>query len=52
MLQQDLLKVLYLPRTQDISTTELKTVINQIHDEKLREIRNVASHLNALIDKL
>ena len=49
---QDIVKVLYLPRTQDISTTELKTVINQIHDEKLREIRNVASHLNALIEKL
>ena len=49
---QDITEVLYLPRTQDISTTELKTVINQINDEKLREIRNVASHLNTLIDKL
>jgi glycerol-3-phosphate cytidylyltransferase len=49
---QDVVKVVYLPRTQNVSTTELKTVITQIYDEKLREIRNVASHLNALIDKL
>lgn len=49
---QDIVEVLYLPRTKDISTTELKTVIHQINEEKLREIRNVASHLNGLINKL
>ncbi|AMJ97590.1 glycerol-3-phosphate cytidylyltransferase [Alteromonas macleodii] len=49
---QDIVKVVYLPRTQDVSTTELKTVINQVYDEKLREVRNVASHLNTLIEKL
>lgn len=49
---QDIAEVLYLPRTKDISTTELKTVIHQINEEKLREIRNVASHLNGLINKL
>lgn len=49
---QDIVKVLYLPRTQDVSTTELKTVINEINDEKLREIRNVSAHLNTLLSKL
>ncbi|MDC8830484.1 adenylyltransferase/cytidyltransferase family protein [Alteromonas gilva] len=49
---QDIVKVLYLPRTQDVSTTELKTVIKEINDEKLREVRNVASHLNDLLNKL
>ena len=49
---QDIVKVVYLPRTQDVSTTELKTVINQVYDEKRREVRNVASHLNTLIEKL
>lgn len=49
---QDIVEVFYLPRTKDISTTELKTVIHQINEEKLREIRNVASHLNGLINKL
>lgn len=49
---QDIVKVLYLPRTQDVSTTELKTVINEINEEKLREIRNVSAHLNTLLSKL
>ncbi len=49
---QDIVKVLYLPRTQDVSTTELKTVIKEINDEKLHEVRNVASHLNDLLNKL
>ncbi len=41
----DIVKVLYLPRTKDISTTELKTVLREINEEKLREVRNIASHL-------
>lgn len=49
---QDIVKVVYLPRTKDVSTTELKTVINQVHNEKLQEVRNVASRLNSLIRKL
>ncbi|NVJ64135.1 MAG: adenylyltransferase/cytidyltransferase family protein [Flavobacteriaceae bacterium] len=49
---QDIVKVLYLPRTQDVSTTELKTVIKEINDEKLHEVRNVAWHLNDLLNKL
>ncbi|NVK57555.1 MAG: adenylyltransferase/cytidyltransferase family protein [Alteromonadaceae bacterium] len=49
---QDIVKVLYLPRTQDVSTTELKTVIKEIHDERLREVQNVAAHLNDLLSKL
>jgi len=48
----DIVEVLYLPRTKDVSTTELKTVISQIDDEKIREIKNVASHLLDLTNEL
>lgn len=48
----DIVTVLYLPRTKDVSTTELKTVIREISEERLHEIKNVASHLSDLVDKL
>jgi len=49
---QDVVKVVYLPRTQDVSTTELKTVISEIQNEKIRQIQSLASHLSRLIEKL
>ena len=49
---QDVVKVVYLPRTQDVSTTELKTVISEILNEKIRQIQSLASHLSRLIEKL
>jgi glycerol-3-phosphate cytidylyltransferase len=48
----DIVEVLYLPRTKDVSTTELKTVLSLIDDEKIREIKNVASHLLDLTNEL
>ncbi|GGW92620.1 adenylyltransferase/cytidyltransferase family protein [Alteromonas halophila] len=49
---EDIVQVLYLPRTKDISTTELKTVLSTITDDKLQEIKNVASHLVSLTESL
>lgn len=48
----DIVEVLYLPRTKDISTTELKTVLSQINNEKVVEIRNIVSHLFDLTKEL
>ena len=48
----DIVKVLYLPRTKDISTTDLKTVMKEINEEKIREVRNVARHLLDIVDKI
>ncbi|NVK55259.1 MAG: adenylyltransferase/cytidyltransferase family protein [Alteromonadaceae bacterium] len=48
----DIAEVLYLPRTKDISTTELKTVLSELSREKVQEIRNVSSHLLELASKL
>ncbi|AGP80970.1 glycerol-3-phosphate cytidylyltransferase [Alteromonas mediterranea MED64] len=49
---QDIVKVVYLPRTQDVSTTELKTVISEIQNEKIREVQSLTEHLNALMRRL
>ncbi len=49
---QDIVKVIYLPRTKDVSTTELKTVIHEIQDEKIREIQKVTRHLHGLIENI
>ena len=48
----DIVEVLYLPRTRDVSTTELKTVLSSIDRDKITELHNVASHLLALTTKL
>ena len=49
---QDIVKVVYLPRTQDVSTTELKTVISEIQNEKIRQLQSLTEHLNALMQRL
>lgn len=49
---EDLVKVIYLPRTKDISTTELKTVLSYLSKEKVNEVRNVVENLSSLIRQL
>jgi len=49
---EDIVKVIYLPRTKDISTTELKTVLSYLDKEKVNEIKNVMSNLSTLINQL
>ena len=48
----DIIEVVYLPRTADISTTSLKVVLQRFDEEKISEIKNVMNHLNALIGDL
>ncbi|WP_100655913.1 adenylyltransferase/cytidyltransferase family protein [Alteromonas flava] len=49
---EDLVKVIYLPRTKDISTTELKTVLSYLNKEKVAELRNVVENLSTLVKQL
>lgn len=49
---EDIVNVLYLPRTQNISTTDIKAVMSQIEEDKKKEIKNVFSHLSSLVEKL
>lgn len=49
---EDIVNVLYLPRTQNISTTDIKAVMSQIEEDKKMEIKNVFTHLSSLVEKL
>jgi glycerol-3-phosphate cytidylyltransferase len=48
----EVVDVVYMPRTQGISTTEIRNVVNALQEEKICEIRNTVSHLNTLIERL
>lgn len=49
---EDITKVVYLPRTKDISTTDLKTMLRRINEEKVNELKNVISHVSDLVDNM
>jgi glycerol-3-phosphate cytidylyltransferase len=44
--------VVYLPRTNGISTTEIKQVVSSIKDEKISELKNAVSNFKMLIERL
>jgi len=48
----DVCEVVYLPRTRDVSTTEIRQMVNALHAEKLAELRQAMRHLDGLIAKL
>ena len=49
---KDCCQVVYLPRTTDISTTEIRDVIAAIKEEKVMEIRHAVERLRFLVDSL
>lgn len=49
---QDIVKVVYLPRTKDISTTDLKTVLSHLNKEKITEVKHTIDKLNTLVAQL
>lgn len=40
----DITEVVYLPRTQDISTTEIRQLVHALHHERVAELRNAIEH--------
>ena len=48
----DIAKVVYLPRTQDVSTTEIRQIVNSMYQERLQEVRGVIEHLSAMVAKI
>ncbi|MBK1688182.1 adenylyltransferase/cytidyltransferase family protein [Rubrivivax gelatinosus] len=48
----DLCEVVYLPRTQDVSTTEIRQLVAALHADKLAELKAAANHLQQVIAKL
>ena len=47
----DLVEVVYLPRTQDISTTDVRQLVKSLHTEQVEEIKSAIDHLRGLISK-
>lgn len=48
---KDLCEVVYLPRTQDVSTTEIKDLVAAQKYEKLREVKLGVERLRELLEK-
>jgi glycerol-3-phosphate cytidylyltransferase len=46
---QDICQVLYLPRTEGISTTEIKDIISKSKDDQLMVIKNTLEHALSMI---
>ena len=48
----DLCQVIYLPRTRDISTTEIRQMVAALHEEKVAELQHAVQHLGQLVSRL
>ena len=48
----DLCQVVYLPRTQDISTTEIKDWVSALQSDRIRELKAAVEHLNTIVGRL
>ena len=48
----DIVEVVYLPRTKDISTTEVRQLVEALHRDKVNQVRSVVAHLSSLVDAL
>ncbi len=48
----DICQVIYLPRTQDISTTEIRQLVHALHNEQIYELKNTISHLSQIVQRL
>jgi glycerol-3-phosphate cytidylyltransferase len=48
----DLCKVLYLPRTIDVSTTEIRKITNALHAEHIGELQAAINHLVEIAKRL
>jgi glycerol-3-phosphate cytidylyltransferase len=49
---QDIVEVLYLPRTEGISTTEIKDIIAKIKDEQILSVKNTLEHALQLLQRM
>jgi glycerol-3-phosphate cytidylyltransferase len=48
----DIVEVVYLPRTEGISTTELKQVMTALQAERLEAVKHALEHVGNLVDEL
>jgi glycerol-3-phosphate cytidylyltransferase len=48
----DICQVVYLPRTQDVSTTEIRQLVHAMYAEQIGELKNTVFHLNQIVQHL
>ena len=49
---RDVVEVVYLPRTQDVSSTEIRELVRALHAEQVTELRGAVEHLARLVRAL
>jgi glycerol-3-phosphate cytidylyltransferase len=49
---EDVCEVVYLPRTRDVSSTELRQFVAALHADRIAELRSAAAHLQRIIETL
>lgn len=48
----DVCEVVYLPRTRDVSTTEIRQVLHSLQQDRLNEVQRAAEHVVSLVSAL
>lgn len=48
----DLCQVVYLPRTENISSTEIRQMVRALLEDELRHVRSAAAHVVDLLDAM
>ena len=48
----DICEVVYLPRTRDVSTTEIRQMVAMLHAERIATLKHAAQHVCDLVGKL
>jgi len=48
----DICRVIYLPRTENISSTEIRQLARSLHEEQVQAVKAAARHLMHTIDRL
>lgn len=48
----EICEVVYLPRTADVSTTEIKDILRSLRSDEIHQIRNIAEHLLTVVSRL
>lgn len=48
----DLCKVVYLPRTREVSTTEIRQMVTALHAERVAELQRAVQHVQDLVGRL
>ncbi len=49
---RDICEVIYLPRTRDVSTTEIKQIVNSLHQDKIEELKHAIDRVKTIVTQL